>query len=264
MRGRRRDVVTFEGLIDEQRTHIEQVVRDLGRRNYLTALQTDQFRATVLRSLQGNDFELLRAFDGRSTWETYLITVISREFFLFQGCLWGQWRPSRSAQQLGAAAVLLEKLVRCDGHGVSDAIQMMRTLHRVPEPRHRLLRMSQRLRLADSSVEASGAKQRQPAFDERHEAALRQALTRLSPDDRLIIELRVRDLQPLTRIALMMGLEVTRLSDVLEHAKECIGESLLEQGIARDQVNGLLQHVEADPAHPQHKCWCAALSSPSQ
>ena len=99
MRGRRADVVTFEGLIDEQRTHIEQVVRALSRRNCLTDAQSALFRSAVLKSLQGNAFELLRAFDGRSTWETYLTTVISREFFLFQGVLWGQWRPSRTAQQ---------------------------------------------------------------------------------------------------------------------------------------------------------------------
>ena len=80
--------MTFEGLIDEQRTHIEQVVRALSRRNYLTDAQGALFRSAVLKSLQGNAFELLRAIDGRSTWETYLTTVISREFFLFQGVLW--------------------------------------------------------------------------------------------------------------------------------------------------------------------------------
>ena len=263
MRGRRADVVTFEGLIDEQRTHIEQVVRALSRRNCLTDAQSALFRSAVLKSLQGNAFELLRAFDGRSTWETYLTTVISREFFLFQGVLWGQWRPSRTAQQLGAVAVLLEKLVRSDGMRVSDAIQVMRALHRVNEPRHRLLRMAHKLRLAEPNAGVA-PRERSAGFDERHHAALRHALTLLAPDDRLIIELRVRDLQPLTRIAAMLGVGVTHVSDRLDRAKGAIGESLLGQGIAREHVHGLLQNVEHDQAHPHRKWWCAALSSPSQ
>lgn len=262
MRGRRA-TVTFEGLIDEQWAHIENVVRTVGRRRYLSAEQLDHFRTAVHRSLQRNDFELLRAFDGRSTWETYLTTVIAREFFLFQGVLWGQWRPSLVAQQLGPVAILFEKLVRCDGQMVGDAMQMMRMLHCVTEPRHRLLRMSRRLRLDESAAERSAEREHR-VVGERQLAALREALKRLSPDDRLIIELRIRDQHPLHRIALILGLEVSRLTQALEHAKACIGESLLAQGIDREQVDGLLDHAGADPTHPHHKRWCAALASPAE
>jgi DNA-directed RNA polymerase specialized sigma24 family protein len=262
MPDRRQRVVTFDELIDEQWAHIEEVVRALGRRHYLSADQLDQFRGVVHRSLQLNDFELLKSFDGRSTWETYLTTVISRELILFQGTIWQQWRPSRLAQQLGPAAVLLEKLVHSDGLRIRDAIQVMHSVHGVRERRYVLLQIARRLRLKDAPAEL--ASNRADHVDGRYAEALREALKRLTPDERLMVQLRVRDQQPLSRIALMMAVDVARLTHLLERAKMCIADALVEQGMPRELVGTLLHHGEVGPGHPHHKSWCAALSTPAQ
>ena len=78
----------------------------------------------------------MRGFDGRSTWETYLSTVVTRLFFEFQGDLWGQWRPTPQASRLGPTGIVR------DGLAIPEAIQVMRTTHRVAVPLTRLEEMA--------------------------------------------------------------------------------------------------------------------------
>jgi hypothetical protein len=257
--------VTFEQLIQQQRPHIEQVISDLARRNFLAPPEIDEFRAAVIRALERHDFEMLRAFDGRSTWETYLQLVISREFFLFQMDLWGQWRPSAAARRLGAAGVLLEELVIRDRMLVTEAIETMRTRHRVDLPRYRMMQMAERLRLTavPASLSANGPSATLEPLDPRVQSALRDALAALEPDDRLIAELRFRDAQPLTRIAKMMNMEVRPMQRRLDHIKRAIGASLAAQGIVREDVEALLAYADTGGASSHQKWWQTVLSRPS-
>ena len=259
------EAVTFEQLIEQQRPHIEQVIRDLARRHYLAPQEIDEFRTAVICALERHDFELLRAFDGRSTWETYLQLVITREFFLFQMDLWGQWRPSPAARRLGSAGVLLEELVIRDRMLVTEAIETMRNAHRVDMPRYRLLQLAERLRLSDAGrVKPPDTPSAPPEpRDPRVQAALQNALAKLAPDDRLIAELRFRDAQPLTRIAKMMNMEVRPLQRRLEHTKAVIGACLLEQGIVRKDVEALLAHADTDSPDARQTWWQTVLSRPS-
>jgi hypothetical protein len=257
--------VTFEQLIQEQRPYIEQVIGDLARRHFLAPPEIDEFRATLIRAIELNDFELLRAFDGRSTWETYLTLVIAREFLLFQMELWGKWRPSPAARRLGAAGVLLEELVVRDGMQVTEAVGMMRAVHRVDTPRYRLMEMAERLRLtnAPSAWQIRVASPASPApLDDDIQTALNEALAQLAPDDRLIAELRFRDAQPLTRIARMLHMEVRPVQRRLEHVTSVIGSCLSEQGLVPADVETLLAAADSDSAAAQ-KRWQRAFSRPS-
>lgn len=257
----------FEQLIAQQRPHIDQVVRDLARRHYLAPAEIEEFRTTVVRAIERNDFELLRAFDGRSTWETYLSLVVTREFFLFQGVLWGQWRPTGSARRLGPAGVLLEELVLRDRLSVSESIELMRSVHRVDLPRYRLQKMAEQLQLtsgAPTMRQGSVPNSVQNTLGPAVQSALRGALALLSPDDRLILELRFRDRQPLARIAKMMGVDGRPLQRRLEHVKDVIGHSLIREGIPRHDVELLLQHADGDAADPRQKWWQAVLTRPTK
>lgn len=259
--------MTFEQLIVQQRPHTEQVIRDLARRHYLAPAEIEDFRATVTRALERNDFELLRAFDGRSTWETYLTSVITREFFLFQGVLFGQWRPTATANRLGPAAVLLEELVIRDHLSVEEAFDVMRGAHHVDLPRYRLQQMAHQLRLtapAGRTEDVEEAADRGAPHEVAPDAALRRALSLLSADDRLIIELRYRDHQPLSRIAKVLRIDVRPLQRRIESAKNVIRASLVEQGLDRHDVDRLLSHDDGDLVHTRHKWWYDMRSGPSQ
>jgi hypothetical protein len=254
--------VTFDQLILQQRPHIEQVIRDLSRRHYLAPAEIDDFRATVYRALERNDYQALKEFDGQTTWESFLTLVISREFFLFQHSLWGQWRPTPTAARMGAAAVLLEELVVRDGVLISDAVEIMRSMHRVDLPRHRLLEYATILRLSDTPrrAHASDDRRQDEIPNGKLEAALRAAVLLLSPDDRLILELRFRDAQPLTRIARLMKIEARPLQRQIDQAAEIIRRSLLAAGIAQHDVERLLRYSDDDSTLPSRQWWEVVLS----
>jgi RNA polymerase sigma factor for flagellar operon FliA len=257
--------VTFEQLIAEQRPHVERVIQDLARRHYLASPEIQELRDTVDRALERNDYELLRAFDGRSTWETYLTTVVTRQFFMFQAALWGHWRPTAAAVRLGPAAMLLEELVLRDRFGLNDAIDWMRTTHRVDLPRHRLLQMAEQLEIAGaaSARHRSAPAMEAPAPSPTLQAALHDALALVSPDDRLILELRFRDHQPLTRIAAVLKTDARPLQRRIETAKEVIRRSLITQGIDADDVEALLASADGDVAGSHQHWWDMVLARPS-
>jgi hypothetical protein len=252
--------VTFEQLIEQQQPTIDQIVRDLARRHYLAPPEIEEFRAAVEGALERNDFELLRAFDGRSTWATYLGFVLTREFFAFRNALWGHWRPSAAAQRLGPAAMLLEELVVRDRFALADAIDCMRANHRVDLPRHRLVQFADRLGLYAPATASAPA---ETAVDARVRGAMAAALAVISPDDRLILELRFRDRQPLTRIAKLLNIDVRPIQRRLENATQGIRQSLLAHGVAAEQVEALLRQAEHDSSHPQHRWWDSVLLRPS-
>ena len=256
--------MTFEQLILQQRPHVERVIQDLARRHFLASAELHDFRAAVERALEQNDYELIRAFDGRSTWETYLQTVVTRQFFLFQAALWGDWRPSAVAVRLGPAAMLLEELVVRDRFRVNDAIEWMRTTHRVDLPRHRVLHMAERLGLPGADVaERRPVSGPLPVPDGRLRAALADALALVEPDDRLILELRFRDRQPLTRIAALLKIDARPLQRRIDTITSVIRESLLTQGIATHDVEALLEPADHRLPDVHHKWWNLVLSRPA-
>lgn len=256
--------MTFDQLIHHKRTHIDSVVHGLGRRHYLASAEVEEFRGAVDRALERNDFELLRAFDGRSTWETYLTTVITRQFFLFQAALWGQWRPSAAAIRLGAAAMLLEELVVRDRFRLQDAIDWMRSAHRVDYSRHRLTQFAEQLGLpgAGDGQRARVVQVEAPSHEIKH--ALDDALALVSPDERLILELRFRDGQPLTRIAALLKMDARPLQRRIDTALKVIRDSLITQGLPADQVEDMLSAAERDASGAYQSWWDSVFARPSK
>lgn len=254
---------TFADVLAEHHTHIEQVVLRLAHHHYLSADEIVELRARVQRVLERNNYEQLRHYEARSTWETYLTTVITRTFFEFQAELWGTWRPSSRAKRLGAAAVLLEELVARDGLAFDDAIAIMRSNHRVDVPQARLDEFRHVLGLDVPTDEPS------PEADARKRAidrAIRDAFAILSPDDRLLLTLRYRDHEPVTQIARLLKDDPRPLQRRIDQVKDVIKTTLTTQGIPASEVEAILRNADADVTlrSGRKRWWHAVLSRPSK
>jgi RNA polymerase sigma factor for flagellar operon FliA len=261
-------VATFAELLSQHRHHVRQVVHDTARRHHLSLDELSEFSALVDRELERNGYQVLREFEGRSTWETYLTIVIRRLFFEFQAELWGNWRPSAEAMRLGPTAVLLEELVDRDRMELSEAILVMQRTHRVDAPAHRLeelYRALQDARRAAAAAAGAAAPEGADARKRAIERALQEALTLLAPDDRLVIALRYRDREPITRIARLLGDDPRPVQRRLERAKDVIRNSLSMQDITPDEINAVLENADqdADARGPHKKWWQIVLSRPS-
>lgn len=252
---------TFAEVLAQHRAHIGREVLRLAYRHYLSPEELGDFATLVERQFERNDYELLRAFEGRSTWETYLSTVTTRLFFNFQMELWGQWRPSSRAMRLGPAAVLLEELVARDGLAFEAAIEIMRRTHRVDESEYRLKEYYRQLGLdapapPDSIAEDTEGDGRKRAI----ELALRDALAILSAEDRLLLTLRYRDCEPVTRIAKLLKDDPRPLQRRIETAKDVLRTSLTTQGISPHDADAILRNADADATlRSRRKRWWHAV-----
>src|SRR5687768_14189132 len=106
---------------------IERIAAFVARRHHLEASESEEFVQEVRVRLLDDDYSIIRKFEGRSTFSTYLTTVIGRLFAQWRVEQWGKWRPSAEAKRLGDKAVTLERLLSRDGYTLSEAVRVLTT-----------------------------------------------------------------------------------------------------------------------------------------
>lgn len=225
MTGERASVAeSGETLLVSQLALIERVIAFTCRRHHLSSADADDFASHVKLRLVEDDYAILRQFQGRSSFRTYLTVVIQRLFLDFRIKAWGKWRPSAEARRNGPVAVLLERLIVRDGHSFEEAFELMTTNHAVTTPRAELERLaglfpSRAKRRFESEDVLAGVPSREEAPDQtlaHHDASaatarvssvLRDLTRSLETQDRLILDLRFEDGRTIADIAGMLHLE---------------------------------------------------------
>lgn len=78
---------------------IERIAAHVAGRSHLTADETAEFVQVARVRLFENDYAIVREFEGRSSFSTYVTTVILRLFHQWRIELWGKWRSESSAEE---------------------------------------------------------------------------------------------------------------------------------------------------------------------
>jgi RNA polymerase sigma factor (sigma-70 family) len=206
---------------------IDRVIAAVARRHRLSTYEHEEFRSLVRLRLLEDDARVLRAFEKRSSLATYLTIVISRIFLDSRNQEWGRWRPSAQARRLGAVAILLDRLMTRDGHLIDEAIEIMRTNHRIAmsETEIRALWDALPRRHQTTLVGEEAAREVSAPDDpaaaaeirgsegsrERVVQALGRALSSLSPQDRLILQLQFKHGVGATELAQHFGMSKATL-----------------------------------------------------
>jgi RNA polymerase sigma factor (sigma-70 family) len=115
-----------EELFNANLALIDRVIGDVCRRAGLRDADAEDFASAAKLALIEDDYGVLRRFEGRAPLGAFLTVVVQR--FLTQERLriWGRWRPSAEAERLGAAAVLLEKLLVRERRSLDEAVPIVR------------------------------------------------------------------------------------------------------------------------------------------
>lgn len=201
----------------ENLSTIDRVVAAVARRHRLSTHAHEEFRSLVRMRLLEDDARVLKAFAKRSSLATYLTIVILRIFLDFRNQEWGRWRPSAQARRLGAIAVLLDRLMTRDGYLIDEAIETLRTNHKISlsdSEFHALWdalpRRHQTALVGEDAAEEISAPDDPASTAEfskhagsraRVAQALKRAVESLGPQDRLIIQLQFRHAVGATDIA---------------------------------------------------------------
>jgi RNA polymerase sigma factor (sigma-70 family) len=268
--------VDYERLFLDNLGVVNDVVRHIARRHYLSAEASDELASAVRLKIIENDYFILRRFEGRSTLRTYLTAVIQRFFLDTRIAQWGKWRPSAQARRLGPTAVLVDRLMTRDGLSLDEALETLRSVHRVEMTRAALESIALQLPSRSSrrfvgeehlaTLPTPTAADPIEAIDCRREAdriedALHTALLSLDPDDRLILKMRFHDNLQIARIARILGLTEKPLYRRFERVIGALRRELEALGVSREQVAAVVGSTEVQlnqliggtlPENPAH------------
>lgn len=247
----------YQRLLVEHLDLIDQIVRTTGRRRHLSAEQ-DEFAGFVRLRLIEDDYAVLRKFQHRSSWRTYLAAVIERLSFDFCVQRWGRWRPSAVADRLGPVAVLLERLVTRDGHTLVEALEIVQTSQAsgmsVRELRDLWDQLPVRLKTTEVEEDAAAAIPSPQTSESRVEDAehrvniarlartLQSAIAALPDQDQVLLTLRYRHDLSIAEIARTSGISVPTLHRRLDRTIKALKRALTSSGIEPREAIALIGH----------------------
>lgn len=257
-------VVDVEAFFLEQLGTIDRVVRWTCLRNSLEQADAQEFTSIVMLRLIENDYAIIRKFEARCSFATYVSIVVQRILLDYRTQLWGKWHASAEATRIGSAAVALEALLYRDGRTLEEALPEVRkiepavTLERLDRLRNLLPVRTRRPRpvalhgLEEKlGVEADalrgGALERDRAETAvRIGEVVRATIDVFDEEERHIFLLRFRGGLTVAEIARALDLPQKPLYRRVERCLAELRRRLVAAHIDRDDVQALLDSPSAD------------------
>jgi RNA polymerase sigma factor for flagellar operon FliA len=248
----------------EHLASIERIAAFVAHRGHLTADEIAEFIQIARVRLFDNDYAIIRKFEGRSSFATYLTTVIARLFHQWRVEQWGKWRPSAKARSLGEKAITLERLLTRDGFTLSEAVAVL--TQRSPQycsveeleaiyvqlP----LRQPRPVLVSDENVLAElpgeDSVEERVHGGEREIAArsviagLDRAIGDFSPEDQLLLQLRFWKGMAVPEIARLLHLEQKKLYKRLDRLFKALRQALEDAGIDHAAIGELMDRPALD------------------
>jgi len=239
---------------------IDRVIAGVCRRARLSREDAEDFASTVKLSLMENDYAILRKYEGRSALATFLTIVVQRLLSNDRARAYGRWHPSAEAVRLGAAATLLEQVVRRDGRTLEEALPIVRDAHpeltreEAQELLKRLPLRNVRPRRTDIDVVALQPVAAQRSDDvalqsdaqrlaDRTAEVIRSALGEMTLEDRMIIRLRFGSAMNVSDISRMLRLPQRPLYRRVDAIMERLRRALEAAEIDAAALDGVIGHA---------------------
>jgi RNA polymerase sigma factor (sigma-70 family) len=235
---------------------VDAVVARTARRHRLSAAERDELASMVRLKLVDNGYEVVRRFEGRSSFGGYLTVVVERVLLDWRNARWGKWRPSAVARRLGPLALRLEDLLYRERCGFEDALAALRRIG-VTESRESIAALADRLppRTPHREVEEEAAYTvpTEGAVEEavldreakrmagRVERAIGLALAALSPRDRVVLKMHFIDGCRLSNVARALGVEQMPLYGRVQQSLALLRRHLEAEGVSSKTIGHLLE-----------------------
>ncbi|HEV7922107.1 MAG TPA: sigma-70 family RNA polymerase sigma factor [Thermoanaerobaculia bacterium] len=243
---------------------IDRIITYVSRKSHLDATEAEDFASYVKLELIKDNYEIIRKFEGRSTFNTYLNTVIQHLFYQYRVRMWGKWRPSAEAKRLGAKAITLERLITRDNYSLDEATQVLTTgsaagftkmeieaiYLRLPVRLPRPVLVSQAAP-PDTVTSEEAADDRLMCRDrqETGRAAahlLDEIMSELEPEDQLLLELRFWDGWKVPQIAEHLQMPGKKVYKRIDKLLSTLRGRLERAGVSRHVIKELLHKGDAE------------------
>jgi RNA polymerase sigma factor (sigma-70 family) len=232
---------------------IDRITGAIAHRHALDHADADEFAAWAKARLVDGDYAIIRKFEGRSSFRTFLSVVLTNLFRDYRNQAWGRWRPSAAAQRMGPLAVRLEELLYRDGSSLREATEILRGTGAHTSDRE-IAELAAKLPARNTDGDLSIDEADLPAAPQLDTVAtsaerqalteaLRQAVDRLPDEDRIILRMRYWDDVSVADIARALRVEQKPLYRRLEYMQTRIRDALEERGITRELALDVITEV---------------------
>ena len=237
---------------------IDRITRSICRRSGIDHPESEDFASVVRLKLVENDYAAIRSFEGRCSLSTWLMVLARRVLLDYRNHRWGKWRPSAEATRLGAAATLVERVVRRDGGSIEDAARLIREEQsiemseaeiesllarlpaRTPRPHEEPLGVAAEGRDPSPNPEAAVLSAEAGRLSQHASRILSEGLARLAAEDRLLVRMRFFDGLPVPRIARATGADQRRLYHRISKIGDELRIALEQGGVDRGAIRSIL------------------------
>jgi RNA polymerase sigma factor for flagellar operon FliA len=243
---------------------IERIAAFVARRNHLNPEEAAEFTQEVRVRMLEDDYAVIRKFENRSSFSTYLTTVILRLYHQYRVEQWGKWRPSAEAKRLGDKAITLERLLTRDGFTFDEAVKMLTTpagsqytvaeldaiYLRLPprNPRPTLVSEDDAPEVAAVDVDPGDrAESRDRARAARDVTiAIDRLIQSMDAEDRLILQLRFWQALKVPDIAQRLHIEQKKIYKRLERLFGVMRRELEKAGVGKAVIGTLLCRADQE------------------
>ena len=243
---------------------IERIAAFVARRGHLNPDDTAEFVQIVSVRLFEDDYAIIRKFEGRSKFATYLMTVILRLFQQWRVEQWGKWRPSAEAKRLGEKAITLERLITRDGFTFAEAVNTLTTRAgggytvaelellyvRLPLRNPRPVLVSEEVSPDAVAVDGDADERIETSDRERTArtavAAIDGELASLDEEDRLILQMRFIHNRKVPDIARALQIDQKKIYKRLDKLFGILRRALEKAGVCKADVDQLLDRGDQE------------------
>lgn len=251
-------VVDARQLLTSNLALIERAVAYACRRYRLEPEDAEEFAAIVNLKLVENDYAILRQYEERCGFATFISVVVQRLALDYRIHAWGKWHASAEAKRLGPLAVELDQFLHRDGRTIEEALAVLGphhegvTLQSLRELAERLPRHPPRRRSVPLDESHPAVMTRENVVEERLTARDRRSsserlssvmstvIAAMPEDERLILQLRFEGGMAVSQIARMLKIDQKLLYRRLERRMRDIREELEAAGLASQEVLDLI------------------------
>jgi len=234
---------------------IGQIAESICRRNGVSHHDAEDFASDIRLKLCDDGYAVIRKFQGKSSFTTYLTVVINKAFLDHRRRIWGKWTPSSQAKRLGVVGILLEQLVYRDGCTFDAACRILGQKHGVTtDPRELRAMLAKLPRRAPrrfegedglSAVPSAGGADTPLLAGEREEQlataelALMKALGNLPDEDRAVIRMLYYEGMSIADTARSLQIEQKRLYPRIKLLLSSLRKTLKSERISADILEDL-------------------------
>ncbi|HVR38725.1 MAG TPA: sigma-70 family RNA polymerase sigma factor [Thermoanaerobaculia bacterium] len=236
---------------------VDRVIAAVCRRAGLRDADAEDFASIAKLELIENDYAILRGFEGRAPLGAFLTVVVQRILTRERLRIWGRWHPSAEAERLGAAAVLLEKLIVHEKRPLGEAIPIVCASDpsldraRVRELADRLPLRAARPRLvplaedehqfaASDAADARAQEAETRRMSERAAQVVRETMETLSLQDRMLLKFHFGAELSIAETSRLLGVPQRPLYRRVEALLRQLRGALEREGVGAAVVEDLI------------------------